>query len=145
MDMNYISTSWSILYHDTHTDIWLSLITSSLLSDYSLISVACTLEPKTEVRTKFDTICFSKRPVTKCTSGCRPQRQSRVRMDMICKDRRDPQAEQLRQASHQRVLTELQEQSPTDTLRVTQHESCQWSYVIHKYPAWINGHSFIYT
>ncbi|XP_069127503.1 uncharacterized protein [Argopecten irradians] len=86
---------------------------------------ACTLEPKTEVRTKLDTICFSKRPVTKCTSGCRPQRQSRVRMDMICKDRRDPQAEQLRQASHQRVLTELQEQSPTDTLRVTQHESCQ--------------------
>ncbi|XP_033737207.1 vitellogenin-6-like isoform X2 [Pecten maximus] len=84
----------------------------------------CHLEKRTEVRTMLDNICFSTRPVNRCVSGCRPQQQKSIRMQMICKDRQDPQAEELRQASHQRVLRELRDQTPTDTLRVRQDESC---------------------
>ncbi|XP_021350891.1 uncharacterized protein LOC110448784 isoform X1 [Mizuhopecten yessoensis] len=84
----------------------------------------CRLEKKTEVRTKLDNMCFSLRPVDKCISGCRPQQQKPIRMPMICKDRRDPQSEVLRQASHQRVLTELRDQAPTEYLRILQDESC---------------------
>nr|ADE05540.1 vitellogenin [Azumapecten farreri] len=97
---------------------------SQAFSDSIANSASCRLEKKTEVRTKLDNICFSVRPVDKCVSGCRPQQQKPIRMPMICKDRRDPQSEVLRQASHQRVLTELRDQAPTDYLRILQDESC---------------------
>ncbi|XP_060072320.1 uncharacterized protein LOC132552189 [Ylistrum balloti] len=85
---------------------------------------SCRLEKRTEVRTNLDKICFSKRPVDKCVSGCRPQNQKPIRMQMICKNRQDPRAEELRQTSHQRVLTELRDQSHTDIMRLLQDESC---------------------
>nr|AFO66775.1 vitellogenin [Mimachlamys nobilis] len=98
---------------------------SEEIPDSTARPATCRLVKKTEVRTKLDKICFSKRPVDKCVSGCRPQQQSAILMKMICLDRRDPQSEVLRQASHQRVLTELvQDQRPTEDLRVVQHESC---------------------